>query len=298
MHSHLFQLIKTTRPTFLLIVPVSIFLGVAMVISSGSAINRNDIGLILIAALLATISANMLNEYFDFKSGLDATTQKTHFSGGSGALQDYPELSSKVLHVALVSSFIALLVGLYFVYSISWWLLPGGIISFSLVLFYTPFITRFPLLSLVAPGLALGLILVLSTAYILSGHLTIRMIFLALVPFFLINNLLLLNQFPDIEADRKIGRRNFPIVIGKQKSSWIFVMFSTLAYSSLISASFVHSQDNSSLLGILTLVFAIPATTGLFKYLQNNKGLSRCLTLNVLTSLFTPFLMAIGMIMT
>lgn len=297
MNSSLFCLVKTTRPPFLLLAPACVFLGVALASSSGSIINLDHVYLISIAALSACISINTFNEYFDFRSGLDATTQRTPFSGGSGTLQDYPELASKVLQIAIVSSFIALILGLYFVVYISWWLLPGGIISLLLVYFYTSVITRFPLLSLIAPGLALGLVLVLGTAYILSGELTISMILLSLVPFFLINNLLLLNQFPDIKADRNVGRRNFPIVIGKRKSSWIFVVFSTLAYTSLISASFVEPLGNPGLLGILTLVFAIPSAAGLFKYLRTNEGLTRCLTLNVLTSLFTPLLMGIGLML-
>ncbi len=41
--------------------------------------------LALLGAFLAHISVNTLNEYFDFKSGLDLETIKTPFSGGSGA---------------------------------------------------------------------------------------------------------------------------------------------------------------------------------------------------------------------
>lgn len=32
-------------------------------------------------------------------------------------------------------------------------------------------------------------------------------------PPFLVNNLLLINQFPDVDADRSIGRDNFPVAV-------------------------------------------------------------------------------------
>ena len=58
--------------------------------------------LIVIGAVSAHISVNMLNEYFDFKSGLDLKTEITAFSGGSGALPDNPEMAGTILIIGLV----------------------------------------------------------------------------------------------------------------------------------------------------------------------------------------------------
>ena len=56
----------------------------------------------------------------------------------------------------------------------------------------------------------------------------------SLVPFFLVSNLLLLNQFPDVAADRSVGRDNFPIAVGTEKSAAIFAAFGFLAYLTLL----------------------------------------------------------------
>ena len=61
--------------------------------------------------------------------------------------------------------------------------------------------------------------MVMGTYYALTGEYTVTSFFASLAPFFLGNCLLLLNQFPDVEVDRTVGRRNLPIVIGKQSSS-------------------------------------------------------------------------------
>jgi len=43
----------------------------------------------------------------------------------------------------------------------------------------------------------------------------------SLVPFFLVSDLLLLNQFPDAAADERVGRKHIPILIGRRASSFI-----------------------------------------------------------------------------
>ena len=46
------------------------------------------------------------------------------------------------------------------------------------------------------------------TDFALTGSYTWTAFLASLIPFFLVSNLLLLNQFPDVEADRSIGSCN------------------------------------------------------------------------------------------
>ena len=59
----------------------------------------------------------------------------------------------------------------------------------------------------------------------------------ALVPFFLVSALLLLNQFPDVEADREAGRRHLPIVWGRPRAAHVFVALYALRISRSSPAS-------------------------------------------------------------
>ena len=77
-------LVATMRPPFLVLTPVSILLGVAASRVELSSLVLVDLVLIAIGGLLAHISVNMLNEYHDYRSGLDNKTRRTPFSGGSG----------------------------------------------------------------------------------------------------------------------------------------------------------------------------------------------------------------------
>jgi 1,4-dihydroxy-2-naphthoate octaprenyltransferase len=67
-----------------------------------------------------------------------------------------------------------------------------------------------------APGLGFGPLMVMGTEVALAGQYTLEGFVASLVPFFLVNNLLLLNQYPDIEADKAVGRRHFLVVYGRE----------------------------------------------------------------------------------
>src|SRR4030042_4031996 len=99
---------------FLILTPACVFLGVATAIQSGAQINPLHVLLVLIGALCTHISVNAFNEYDDFKSGLDARTQRTPFSGGSGTLPAKPQMARTALVVALLGLGIIVLAGIYF----------------------------------------------------------------------------------------------------------------------------------------------------------------------------------------
>jgi len=75
---------KVIRPSFLVLSPVCVFLGLSTSLENGSPIKVYRLLIILLGAISAHTSVNTLNEYYDFKSGLDLKTKRTAFSGGSG----------------------------------------------------------------------------------------------------------------------------------------------------------------------------------------------------------------------
>lgn len=98
------------RVPFLILTPVCVFLG-ASVVADQKKISLLSLLLALLGALLAHISVNTLNEYFDFKSGLDFTTKRTKFSDGSGALPQNPEMVSTVFITGAASLVFTLMIG-------------------------------------------------------------------------------------------------------------------------------------------------------------------------------------------
>ena len=75
-----------TRPQFLILTPLCVLVGVAAAQYDDVPFRPLHFFLALLGALLAHVSVNVLNDYFDYKSGIDLATQRTPFSGGSGIL--------------------------------------------------------------------------------------------------------------------------------------------------------------------------------------------------------------------
>ncbi|MGP1665773.1 MAG: prenyltransferase, partial [Rhodanobacter sp.] len=119
--------------------------------------------LVLLGALAAHVAANTFNEFFDFTSGLDSLTEKTPFSGGSGALPTHPEAQVWVLATALATLGLTVVIGLYLVSIAGVVLLALGLIGVVTIVAYTRVINRTPWLCLLAPGLAFGPLIVLGT---------------------------------------------------------------------------------------------------------------------------------------
>ncbi len=288
------EILGPMRVPFLLLTPACVLLGIATAVRSGAYINPLHIALVLIGAICTHISVNAFNEYDDFKSGLDECTVRTPFSGGSGTLPGNPRMAKTALATALITLGIVALTGIYFTWHHGLAFLPLGLLGMFAIVAYTPWLTRSPLLCLIAPGIGFGPLMVMGTHFALTGQYSWMAFFSSLVPFFLVSNLLLLNQFPDAEADKTVGRRHFPILIGRHFSSIIFSSFLVLTYIAIIAGVIFSFLPIGSLLGLATLYLAIPLLIGSIKHAEDVRNLIPFMGKNVLVNLLTPVLVAVG----
>ena len=293
--SNLKYLLGPMRVPFLILAPACVVLGLGTAVWSSGRVSPVHFVVALVGAVAAHISVNAFNEYFDFKSGLDFKTQRTPFSGGSGTLPANPELARQALATAVVSVVVVCLVGLYFLAVRGLSLLPLGIAGILVVILYTPWLAHNPLACLVAPGLGFGTFMVVGTHFALTGDYSRTAFIASFVPFFLVSNLLLLNQFPDVEADRSVGRKNYPIVIGRRASSLIYGAFQLFAFLSIVFGVILGLLPRASLIGLVALALAIPAAVGAYRYADDVKRLAPYMGLNVVVNIVTPVLVAVGL---
>jgi len=285
------------RAPFLLVTLISVLVGVSVVVWEGTdPINALYLGLAFLGALLSHVAANVLNEYFDYKSGVDFKTMKTPFSGGSGVLPAglLNPRNVYIVGIACIAGIIA--IGGYFIYVHGPLIIPVGVVGIITVYFYTTYITKSPLLCAIAPGLGFGPLMVMGTYFALTGTYSLAAGLASLIPAFLVSNLLLLNQFPDVEADASVSRRHYPIAIGLEKSSLIYTAFVLAAYLALIISVLVGVLPYLALLGVVTLPLGLLVVMGVRKYYDQIERLIPVMTRNVMLTLFFPMLMAIGII--
>lgn len=176
--------LQTIRPSFLVLTPVCLFLGLSTSFKAGAPANLSMFFLVLTGAIFSHISVNMLNEYYDFKSGLDLITKKTPFSGGSGALPDNPAMAELILIVGLISLLVPVILGIYLIIVSGMLILPIGIVGVALILTYTQWLNRLPFLCLIAPGLGFGVLMVVGTHVILRAEHSQLAWLVSLIPFF------------------------------------------------------------------------------------------------------------------
>ena len=101
------------------------------------------------------------------------------------------------------------------------------------VLGYTDFLARIGL-GEVAAGLGLGGLPVIGTALVQDGVLGQAAIAAAVPATFMTLNLLLLNEFPDEEADRAGGRRNLVILLGRRPAALVYAAAALLTPASIV----------------------------------------------------------------
>lgn len=298
--SNLVLWIKETRPQFLTLSVVLTFLGTAIAWYHGPV----NMGYALLAGfglMLTHGSVNAINDYFDYKSGIDFNTRRTPFSGGSGLLPEGKLPLKQALGVGVITFLIALSIGIFFVMVKGWQLAPLLIIAGLLLVLYTPVILKTPWPEW-SPGLGLGILPILGFYFVQTGRYD-WIVLLASVPSgILVHNLLLLNEFPDVEADRKGGRKTTPVVFGFEAAGRLFRIATLLVYVWIVGCVIITLITELvimpvyCLIALLTLPFAVKAMKGSREYRDMNE-LIPALGSNVQFILITQILLGVGYIL-
>lgn len=284
-----------TRPQFLLLTPVSVFVGISVAYHESGTFDASHFLLAFLGALLAHISVNVLNDYFDYRSGIDLRTKRTPFSGGSGILPA-GLLSPRGVHWFGVACMAAIVpIGLYFLSTYGLGLLPIGILGMLIIYLYTTHITRLPMCE-IAPGLGFGPFMVLGTYFTQTGTYSAGAVAASIVPGFLVADLLLLNEFPDVEADLTASRRHTPITLGRKASAKLYSLLIAGSYVWLIASVALKLLPPGALLGLVTLPLGGSAVRGVLRHHSDLDGLMPYLARNVQVVLLTPFLMSLGIL--
>ncbi len=285
------------RLPFLVLNPACVALGAATAHYSGYSLDFWSLILAFVGAICAHISVNALNEYHDFKSGLDFNTQRTPFSGGSGTLPKNPGMARYALITGILCLVIAALIGIYFLWIVGIGLLPLGLTGLLLLIAYTKWLTKSPFLCLIAPGLGFGPCMVMGTHFALTGAYSWTAFTASMIPFFLVSDLLLLNQFPDVEADQAIGRKHLPIVIGRQRSVSVYTALLVGAYAAILMGYLMGLFPFQALIALVTTFLALPVIGGVARHFSNIPKLLPYMGMNVVLNIATPILLAIGLLL-
>ena len=246
------------RAKFLLL-PVTLVAVGAAAAAYGGTFDLINTLLALVGLTAMHVSVNSLNEYSDFRRGIDLATERTPFSGGSGTLPSGALPASAALYLGLGAALLGLVIGVYFFFLFGWKLLPIFVLGAISVLGYSDLLAR-AYVGEISAGLGLGTLPVLGTAMVQGGELGAAAVAASIPPFFMTLNLLLLNEFPDEKADQEGGRRNLVRLMGRVGAARAYVVLGWVVPVSLVAAVAYGALPAISLLACLPSLALIAPT--------------------------------------
>ena len=199
--------------------PISIsgvFAGISCALISGKFAFTPAI-LCLLFAITAQITANLANDYFDFKNGIDDKDRD-----GFKRVLTVGEISPNEMKIGTIISFILTsIIGCCLLFFGKWWMLPVGIIIVIFALAYSagPYPLSHHGLGDIAVLIFFGIVPVTLTCYLLNGNWSNLYLSLptSIASGLLAVNVLIVNNYRDVESDAKKNKRTTAVIFGREK---------------------------------------------------------------------------------
>ena len=226
--------LRAIRIRFLLASVVAVSAGLAITWWQTSSITIFDAILTMCGVLALHASVDLLNDYWDFKRGIDTATNRTKMSGGSGVLPEGLLKPTQVYAAGIAFLIIGTMIGIYFVATDG--IIIGIILAFAVISIYF-YSTKIIDWGLAEVFVAIkGSMIVIGTYFIQTSHINESVILAGIVIGVLSSLVLFITSFPDYDADKAKGRKTLVINLGKQKACSILWVFPAIAYTISIAA--------------------------------------------------------------
>jgi 1,4-dihydroxy-2-naphthoate polyprenyltransferase len=213
--------LQATRPQFFTVIILPIFLGNAIAWYDKKIFSLEYFILSLIAGILCAAAANVLNDYFDHLNQTDIlnTDPLTPFAGGSRMIQNGVLTADQTFHYGLVLLSLAVLLGIFLIFERGLPLLWIGLIGVLSVYFYSapPLLHSFGL-GEITIGLNYGILAVAGSYFVQTQTYSATAFFASLPMAGFAAAILYINQFPDFEPDRAVGKRNWVVRLGREQA--------------------------------------------------------------------------------
>jgi 1,4-dihydroxy-2-naphthoate octaprenyltransferase len=241
-----------------LALPVTLVAAGAAAAAYGGSFGWLPTVLALVGLLLLHAAVNALNEASDMTTGIDLRTMRTPFSGGSGTLPA-GLLSVRATRVfAYGCALVAGLIGVYFAARLGAAFALLITVGALAVLFYSEVFARSGVGELFA-GLGLGALPVWGAAWVQGQEPGAAALWAGVPASFMTFDLLLLNEFPDEEADRSGGRRNLVLMLGRERAALVYAVAALLTPASIATAVATSALPTLALVAVLpSLLLAKP----------------------------------------
>ncbi len=288
------------RIPFLTASLVPVLLGAAIAWFTGGTLHWGYLLLTLIAALSIHIGSNVINDYFDHKSGNDEVNTEfvRPFSGGSrviqlGLLSPLEVLSGSIFFFALSA-----VIGFYLAWARGPFILLLGAIGLICGVFYTGGTLNWARKGVgeFLVGLNFGILMTLGAYYVQTQSLSWVPVIAAIPVSLLIAAVLYINEFPDYTADKRVGKNTLVVRLGRGRAVSLFVVIMAGVYLSIGAGVAAGILPVTALLGLMTLPLAFRAIQYARKHYAASFDLIPANALTVTSHLATGLLLTLAFV--
>lgn len=207
--------------------------------------------LALLAGMLYQTGCNLLNDYYDYRYGVD----REEAFGGSGVLVNGLMTPRQIAFGAWACLTAGTLIGFYFVCRYGAPILAIGAAGFLGAVFYTatPYGLKYHALGEPLVFLTMGVGMVLGGSVTQGAGLTMRACAVSLPVAFLAAAILQANDTRDIAGDRASGVRTLSVLLGPRGARACYYLLLLAAYASLAGLVAGGLVPRAALLSLLSL---------------------------------------------
>jgi len=284
--------LRVIRVRFLLASVIAVSVGLAINWWQNSTIDIFNALLTFGGVMALHASVDLLNDYWDFKRGIDKETQRTKMSGGTGVLPEGLLQPSQVYRAGIIFLILGATIGSYFV------LINGYVIA--ILLGFAVISIYFYSTKIVDSGLAevfvgvKGTMIVLGAYFIQSSEITLTPIMAGMIVGILSSLVLFITSFPDYDADKSKGRKTLVIAVGKKTATSVFWIFPILAFGLIISGVIFEVFPIVTLITLAGIPLLIKSGSLLKTNYDNINGLVPAMSKTLTFSRLTGVLFVVG----
>ena len=252
------------RLPFLTVTIGGVLIGTAYAYWKTGSIDFLRFFLALLAASFIHAATNVVNDFFDYISGNDPANVKaiSPFSGGSRKIVTGEVKPKEALLFSIILTLAGAAIGLYLNFTVKGNLvLYIGIMGIFLVFSYNGIFPRFVYIGLgeFVIFLAWGPLMVAGAYAVQTGKITPDLFWVSFLPGILTSLILIINEFADEEADRKVGRRTWVILFGRARTMDLYLFFMLLAYGLTFCAILLKKLPKFSAIVVAALILGVKA---------------------------------------
>jgi len=216
--------------------------------------------LVIAGVAINHVGLNMIDDVFDYSHAVDTThvNGKNPYTGGSGVLTEGSLPAGHVLAASAFCFLVTIIITIYLTIAVGWLVLIFSMIGILSSVFYTMPPVRYGYRGFGELGLLInfGPVICLGAFYVQTKSLAMEPFVISFTLGFMMWSMIIINEIPDYEEDRRGGKLNLVARFGKKTGIILYVAGLIGAYGTILVSVLLGVAPFLVLIAFLTVPIA------------------------------------------